>query len=243
MDLLMNGLLLAATCFAGSYCWVLARRVRELKSLDTGLGGAIVTLTRQVELARITLEEAKSSSRDTKLELSKLVQEADTVANRLRLLLAAAPHSAPPARAAVAAAPEPRAPEPPAPRADAAARREASLPQLRLAPRPKAAVPATSVAEDAPAAAEAAPIQIPALDPLVSAPLARSRAPETAEPIRPAPHLAKVPKPRALAQIENPLRRLRAAAEPAPAEAPSAAASDDSEDAILEALSALAGGR
>ena len=236
MDLLMNGLLLAATCFAGSYCWVLARRVRELKSLDTGLGGAIVTLTRQVELARITLEEAKSSSRDTKLELSKLVQEADTVANRLRLLLAAALHPAPPARASAAA------PEPPAPRADVPARREPSLPPLRLAPRPRAAVAATSVAEDAPAAAEAT-IQIPALDPLVAGPLARSRAAETAEPMRPAPHLAEVPKPRALAQIESPLRRLRAAAEPAPAEAPSAAAPDDSEDAILEALSALAGGR
>ena len=28
MDLLMNGLLMAATLFAGGYCWVLARRVR-----------------------------------------------------------------------------------------------------------------------------------------------------------------------------------------------------------------------
>ena len=52
MDLLMNGLLLAATLFAGGYCWVLARRVRDLKSLDRGLGGSIVTLTRQIELAR-----------------------------------------------------------------------------------------------------------------------------------------------------------------------------------------------
>ena len=60
MDLLMNGLLMAATLFAGGYCWVLARRVRDLKSLDSGLGGAIVTLTRQIELARATLEEARA---------------------------------------------------------------------------------------------------------------------------------------------------------------------------------------
>ena len=53
MDLLMNGLLMAATLFAGGYCWVLARRVQDLKSLDRGLGGSIVTLTRQVELARL----------------------------------------------------------------------------------------------------------------------------------------------------------------------------------------------
>ena len=66
MDLLMNGLLMAATLFAGGYCWVLARRVRDLKSLDSGLGGAIVTLTRQIELARTTLDEARAASRDSR---------------------------------------------------------------------------------------------------------------------------------------------------------------------------------
>ena len=60
MDLLMDGLLMAATLFAGIYCWVLARRVEALKSLDQGLGGAIVTLTRQIELARTTLDEARA---------------------------------------------------------------------------------------------------------------------------------------------------------------------------------------
>lgn len=253
MDLLMNGLLLAATCFAGSYCWVLARRVRDLKSLDSGLGGAIVTLTRQVELARTTLEEARSSSRDTKLELSKLVQEADTAANRLRLLLAAAPHPAPARPAA-----EPPVAERPTSPADArrdapAAARdpEPAAPPLRLARRPKAVAAPAVAPEEAPAAAilSEAPIQIPTLDRLVAGPLARPRAPEAAEPARPAPHLAEVPKPRALAPIENPLRRLRAAstkpvpAKPAPAEMPGAAAPGDSEDALLEALSALAGGR
>jgi hypothetical protein len=47
-----------------------------------------------------------------------------------------------------------------------------------------------------------------------------------------APHLTEVPKPRALAPIENPLRRKEL--DPAPAR---------SEDDILDALSALAGGR
>jgi hypothetical protein len=45
-------------------------------------------------------------------------------------------------------------------------------------------------------------------------------------------HLTEVPKPRALAPIENPLRRREAEPEPV-----------RSEDDILEALSALAGGR
>jgi hypothetical protein len=62
MDVLMDGLLATATLFAGGYCFVLARRVNDLKSLDKGLGGAIVTLTRQVELARTTLEEARAAT-------------------------------------------------------------------------------------------------------------------------------------------------------------------------------------
>ena len=95
MDLLMNGLLMAATLFAGGYCWVLARRVRDLKSLDSGLGGAIVTLTRQVELARTTLDEARAASRDTRQDLAQLVAKADGAAGQLRMLIAAAPVPAP----------------------------------------------------------------------------------------------------------------------------------------------------
>ena len=127
MDLLMNGLLMAATLFAGGYCWVLARRVRDLKSLDNGLGGAIVTLTRQVELARTTLDEARTSSRDTRQDLAQLVAKADGAAGQLRLLIAAAPlpAAAPqpvpmpvpvpdPQPEPIAAAPQPLAPVPPA---------------------------------------------------------------------------------------------------------------------------------
>ena len=91
MDLLMNGLLTVATLFAGGYCWVLARRVRDLKSLDKGLGGAIVTLTRQIELARATLDEARAGVEgEHPQELAQLVARADAAAGQLRLLLAAA---------------------------------------------------------------------------------------------------------------------------------------------------------
>lgn len=103
MDLLMNGLLTVATLFAGGYCWVLARRVRDLKSLDKGLGGAIVTLTRQIELARTTLDEARAASKTGKQELQHLLARADAASAQLRLLLAAAP--AAPAAASVAPTP------------------------------------------------------------------------------------------------------------------------------------------
>jgi len=189
MDLLMNGLLTAATLFAGGYCWVLARRVRDLKSLDSGLGGAIVTLTRQIELARTTLDEARAASRDTRQDLAQLVAKADGAAGQLRMLIAAAPVP-PPAAAAPAPAPEPKAEAAPRP-ADPPAPEPAPVVSIRAASRPE---PAT-------------------------------------QPRNPA-HLTEVPKPRALAPIENPLRRREAEPEPA-----------RSEDDILEALSALAGGR
>lgn len=223
MDLLMNGLLLAATGFAGTYCWVLARRVRDLKSLDKGLGGAIVTLTRQVELARTTLEEARTSSNDTKSDLAQLVQRADTAAGQLRMLIAAAPRPAPAPPPSTPATPANAAPEPDraSPRREppltAMVRddpddRDAPAQQVRLTPRPRDAA-----------------VAIPSLDRPTAGPIAT----------RPAPHLTEVPKPRALAPIENPLRRLRAAPRPISAEP----ATGESEDALLEALSALAGGR
>jgi hypothetical protein len=176
MELMMNGLLFAASLFAGGYCWVLARRVEDLKSLDKGLGGSIVTLTRQIELARLTLEEARSASKDTRQDLGQLVAKADAAASQLKLLIAAAPVQPP------APAPVPRAaqPAPVTPLPD-------PLPAAAVEPEPLAAAPAAAPDPD-------------------------------------------VPKPRALAPVENPLRRAKPAAGPA-----------HSEDEILEALSALAG--
>jgi hypothetical protein len=194
MDLLMNGLLIAATLFAGGYCWVLGRRVQDLKSLDRGLGGSIVTLTRQIELARTTLDEARGASQETRADLERLVGRADAAANQLRLLIAAAPVGAPePRRPPVAEAP--------------AAGRPVGLPEM------------------------------PDLSALLEAPDLKPE--QQPEPARAAPamavNLADVPKPRALAPVENPLRRAKGLARPAAAEAPV------SEDAILDALSALAG--
>jgi hypothetical protein len=90
MSILMDGLLMAASLFAGGYCWVLARRLRALKDLDSGLGGSIVSLTRQIELARGTLDEARSTARDNRRELDQLIARADSAASQLKLLLGAA---------------------------------------------------------------------------------------------------------------------------------------------------------
>ncbi len=202
----MNGLLLAASLFAGGYCWVLSRRVRDLKSLDTGLGGAIVTLTRQIELARGTLDEARAATRENARDLNQLIARAEAATATLKGTLAAA--------------------------------RDA---EARLLARPP--VPAAPV-EGAPVAAEPAPVRAPAGPPNLR--LAASAEVRTAEPDEDdapafvaasgrAPLLDDfVPKPRGLAPFDSPLRpRAVRAAAPAPA----------SEDELLDALSALAGGR
>lgn len=189
MDLLMNGLLTAATLFAGGYCWVLGRRVQDLKSLDRGLGGSIVTLTRQIELARTTLDEARGASQDTRADLERLIGKAEAAANQLRLLIAAAP-------------------APPSP-----------VPGPIRAPR-------AAVAEEPGAGPHPDRADLPA-----------PATPRQAETPVAAVNLAEVPKPRALAPVENPLRRAKGAA-------PKSLARSDAagEDAILEALSALAAG-
>lgn len=150
MELLTDGLLLAATLFAATYCWVLARRVDALKDLDKGLGGTLVRLTRQIELARATLDEARANTREGRQDLARLATRAEAAAEQLRLLLAAVndPNGAEPAQPALRAtaarpargsAPEgrpPSAPSSPAPTSAARApsARPAPAPALRTAP-------------------------------------------------------------------------------------------------------------
>lgn len=187
MDVLMNGLLLAATVFAGGYCWVLARRVHALKSLDTGLGGAIVTLTRQIELARSTLDEAKTSASTAHGDLSELLAKAEAVSGQLKLSLAAT-------RLAGADRPEPD-PEP----------------EIDRAERPKAP-PATTMAAPASGTdAGTAPTDLRRLEDiarhLAGDPNAVGREDRAVPPTGTPPRAAGLPKPRPLPPISNPLRR------------------------------------
>ena len=158
MGLLMDGLLLAATLFAGTYCWVLARRVDALKDLDKGLGGAIARMTRQIELARTTLDEARASTREGRQDLAQLSARAEAAAGQLRLLLAAVndPNGPEPARPRETPRPAPlRASReaPPAPR-PATARRPAE-PAPDALPKPRNLPPAPRARPEARDAAEA----------------------------------------------------------------------------------------
>lgn len=184
MGLLMDGLLMAASLFAGGYCWVLSRRVQDLKNLDRGLGGSIVSLTRQIELARATLEEARGASEKTREDLTALVAKAEAATGQLRMTLASVRTAAP------TPSPAPRTDPPPAP---AAKRPRPEWPDPAATPRARRE--------------ERAPVPGPA----------------EAE-------IDAVPKPRALAPLEHPLR--------APRRQPPV----DGETDILAALNAIAKG-
>jgi hypothetical protein len=89
MDLITDGLLLAAASFAGTYCYVLARRVRALKDLDSGIGAAIMRMTHALEEARRALDEAKSASQRGNRDMRDLAARAEAACGQLRMLLAA----------------------------------------------------------------------------------------------------------------------------------------------------------
>ena len=194
MDVLMDGLLMAATLFAGGYCWVLARRVRALKSLDSGLGGAIVNLTRQIELARGTLDEAQASAKATHGDLSGLIAQAEAAASQLRLSLAASRINAH-GRDDDAPSPAREVPRPMAAPTEPGVR--ASMPPQEAAHRPHqpaASATPTRLADLASFFGEAA-----ATGP--TPPVTEREA--EAKPEAPTP----LPKPRALPPVANPLRR------------------------------------
>lgn len=88
MDLIANGLLLAGTLAAVFYCYILSRRVKGLTDLDAGLGGAITTLSRQVDEMKASFDSAKQVSGASAKELVAMTARAEIAAGRLELLLA-----------------------------------------------------------------------------------------------------------------------------------------------------------
>jgi hypothetical protein len=233
VDLIMDGLLVAGALFAGTYCSVLSRRVRALKDLDSGLGGAITQMTRALEDARRALEDAKTASRDGRQDLKELITRAEAASAQLRILLAASrdlpqpapPQSAPPPqpspqpaldatdRLAAHPAPPPSAPHRATARPAEAAHETEAATTLAFAPSPAAAAN-----EPRPITSQPAPPQGTAAEP---------RATPPSDPLREA--ALTLPKPRRI----FPLEALRP--RPRPEFAP-----PRDEDDLLATLSALA---
>lgn len=88
MVLIADVLLIAGVFAAAFYCATLARRLRGLSKLDTGLGAAIATLSQQVDEMQVSLATAKKISGANTRELVDMTARAEIAAGRLELLLA-----------------------------------------------------------------------------------------------------------------------------------------------------------
>ncbi len=88
MELIANILMIAGTFGAAIYCYVLAARLKQFSTLETGMGGAIAVLSAQVDDMTRALEKARVAATSSAADLGALTGRAESVAARLELLLA-----------------------------------------------------------------------------------------------------------------------------------------------------------
>ena len=88
MELIANILMIAGTFGAAIYCYVLAARLKQFSTLETGMGGAIAVLSVQVDDMTRALEKARIAATSSASDLGALTGRAESVAAKLELLLA-----------------------------------------------------------------------------------------------------------------------------------------------------------
>ena len=88
MELIADILLVAGALGAGLYCFILARRLRRFTDLEKGVGGAVSVLSAQAEELRKSLDSARQSSDESGVALQTLTERAESVAQRLELMMA-----------------------------------------------------------------------------------------------------------------------------------------------------------
>lgn len=81
--------LLLAAIGAGTYCFVLSRRLSRLSSIDKGLGGAIAVLSAQVDDMTNVLAEARNGSDRASADLQEKISLAEKLVNDLEIMMAA----------------------------------------------------------------------------------------------------------------------------------------------------------
>lgn len=88
MAVIADVILIAGVFAAALYCATLARRLRGLSRLDSGLGAAITALSQQVDEMQVSLSAAKKVSGASARDLVDMTARAEIAAGRLELLLA-----------------------------------------------------------------------------------------------------------------------------------------------------------
>ncbi len=87
MELIADGLLIAAALAAALYCYVLSVKIKNLMRLDSGLGGAISALSLQVDEIQASVRAATKASGASMNELVDITSRAEIAAGRLELLM------------------------------------------------------------------------------------------------------------------------------------------------------------
>lgn len=88
MEMIADILLVAGALGAGLYCFVLARRLNRFNDLEKGVGGAVAVLSAQVDELNKTLTIARQASDNSGSTLENLTVRAESVAQRLELMMA-----------------------------------------------------------------------------------------------------------------------------------------------------------
>ncbi|WP_417726566.1 DUF6468 domain-containing protein [Roseovarius sp.] len=89
MEIISDILLAAGAIGAGTYCFILARRLSRFNDLESGMGGAVAVLSAQVDDLTRTLRAARQTTDEATRSLGGVTGRAEEVARRLELLVAA----------------------------------------------------------------------------------------------------------------------------------------------------------
>lgn len=88
MELIADILLVAGALGAGLYCFVLSRRLKRFTDLEKGVGGAVAVLSAQADELKRSLDTARTASDQSGDTLEALTTRAESVAQRLELMMA-----------------------------------------------------------------------------------------------------------------------------------------------------------
>lgn len=88
LAMFLQGGLLAACLGVALYCHVLARRLRRLNDLETGLGGAIAVMTAEISRLEGAIGQAQDKARGALEDLAAEIDRASAEQERLRMLAA-----------------------------------------------------------------------------------------------------------------------------------------------------------
>lgn len=86
----LSDILLAfAALGAGLYCFVLSRRILRLSRMDEGVGGAIASLSNQVDEMQALLTQTRKAMEKARSDLQETTEKAVEIGQELEVLIAA----------------------------------------------------------------------------------------------------------------------------------------------------------